>query len=101
MPDQEVDQSAEQARPEERKTASTAPLVLVVPALLLLRFLGDHTWAYWVAAVIGGVGAVLAVMEITTAARCLWARHRMPASVWAGSVLIAGVVMLGVRLIGN
>ncbi|MEE1736832.1 hypothetical protein [Streptomyces sp. BE147] len=91
----------EQLRERTKNTvvSSTRSLLLIVPALLLLRFLGQHAWAYWSAAAIGGIGAVLAVFDIVSQVRLLLRRRGVAAPVRGILVLIAGVFALGARLI--
>ncbi|MEU0375066.1 hypothetical protein ABZ070_33765 [Streptomyces sp. NPDC006283] len=87
-----------QEQPKESVFSSTLSLLLIGPALLLLRFWGESTWAYWTAAVIGLTGAVVAVFEFVAAIRSALRRRRTLPSVWAAAVLAAGVFALGVRL---
>ncbi|WP_326770962.1 hypothetical protein OG978_45835 (plasmid) [Streptomyces sp. NBC_01591] len=98
-----LNQAHDEQRQEQTKesvVSSIRSLLLIVPALLLLRFLGEHAWAYWSAAAIGGLGAVLAAFDIVNQVRLLLLRRRgVTASVWVVLVLIAGIFALGVRLI--
>lgn len=58
------------AQTERRRTpgsADTWPSVLLLPAVLLLRYLGEHAWAYWTAVVIGVLALIGAAVEITGA----------------------------------
>ncbi|MFJ8076756.1 hypothetical protein ACIQ7Q_23120 [Streptomyces sp. NPDC096176] len=90
-----------QDQPEASVFSSTLSLLLIGPALLLLRFWGEVTWVYWAAATLGVTGAVIAVFEFVAAIRSLLRRSRMLASVFAAAVMAAGVFMLGVRLSGS
>ncbi|MEW2631145.1 hypothetical protein AB0903_05675 [Streptomyces sp. NPDC048389] len=76
----------------------TWPLGLLVPALLLLRFLGEHAWAYWTAAVVGGLGVVCAVVPVAGAARDLVRRRRPWKAAFALVVLACGSFALVARL---
>lgn len=79
-------------------TADTWPAVLILPALLLLRFLGDHAWAYWTAAAIGALGLVGAAVEITGAVRHLVNRRRPWVAVWVLFVMVSAALALVLRL---
>ncbi|MGW7360190.1 hypothetical protein ACWGI0_27040 [Streptomyces sp. NPDC054802] len=77
----------------------TWPLGLLVPALLLLRFLGEQAWAYWTAAVVGGVGVACAAVAVAGAARDLVRRRRPWKAAFALLVLACGSFALVVRLV--
>ncbi|MFE3326011.1 hypothetical protein [Streptomyces sp. NPDC059176] len=89
--------------PHEPRTSSTAdtwPAVLILPALLLLRFLGEQSWAYWAAAAIGTLGLIGAAVEITGAVRHLVNRRRRPwVAVWVLFVTVCAALALVLRLI--
>lgn len=74
------------------------PLAL---AALLLRTLGEHTWAYVVAAVLGGVGLLGALIGLGV---CVGALRRGPArargkAAWVAFLLLAGCFVVINRLI--
>ncbi|ATW49942.1 hypothetical protein [Streptomyces peucetius] len=77
----------------------TWPLVLLVPALLLLRFLGEHAWAYWTAAAVGGSGVICAVFAIAGAVRDLVRGRRPGKAAFALLVLAGGSFALVARLL--
>ncbi|MFD7442576.1 hypothetical protein [Streptomyces sp. NPDC059909] len=89
------------AQDEQRSPSSIAdtwPAVLLLPALLLLRFLGEHAWAYWIAAVIGVLGLIGAAVEITGAVGHLLNRRRPWVAAWVLLVLVSAVLVLVLRL---
>ncbi|MFE7774368.1 hypothetical protein ACFU5O_10775 [Streptomyces sp. NPDC057445] len=79
-------------------TADTWPAVLLLPALLLLRFLGEHAWAYWTAVVIGVLGVIAAAVEISGAVGHLLKGRRPWVAVWVLFVLLTAVLVLVLRL---
>ncbi|UYQ63742.1 hypothetical protein [Streptomyces peucetius] len=95
MTDQEI--RAEAAK--EPGDDHTWPLVLLLPALLLLRFLGEHAWAYWTAAVAGGLGMMCAAVAVAGAARDLVRGRRPWKAAFALVVLACGAFALVVRLV--
>ncbi|MBT2368797.1 hypothetical protein J7E88_26545 [Streptomyces sp. ISL-10] len=100
-PAEEREPAQDQEQPKASVFSAPVSLVLIGPALLLLRFLGESTWGYWTAAVIGVTGTVIAVFEFVAAIRSLLRRRRMLASVWVVLLVATGVFMLGVRLSGR
>ncbi|WP_405593957.1 hypothetical protein OG741_00505 [Streptomyces sp. NBC_01410] len=89
------------AQTERRRTpgsADTWPAVLVLPAVLLLRYLGEHAWAYWTAAVIGVLGLIGAAVEITGAVGHLVNGRRPWIAAWVLFVLASAVLVLVLRL---
>ncbi|MBT2505900.1 hypothetical protein J7I98_08300 [Streptomyces sp. ISL-98] len=75
---------------------NTWPVVFLGPALMLLRFFGEHAWAYWTAAVIGSLGVLAAAVEIVATVRAL-VRGRQPlVAIWV-IVLLAGASWVMVR----
>ncbi|WP_328727588.1 hypothetical protein [Streptomyces sp. NBC_00259] len=93
---------ASAAQAEQRRTASIADtwpaVLLLLPALLLLRYAGEHSWAYWTGAVIGLFGLTGAAFEITAAVKHLAKRRKPWVAVWALLVLMAASVHLVLRL---
>lgn len=92
---------ASAAQAEQRRTASstdTWPTVLLLPALLLLRYAGEHSWAYWTGAVIGLFGLTGAAFEIKAAVEHLVKRRKPWVAVWVLLVLMAASVHLVLRL---
>ncbi|MFD5430091.1 hypothetical protein [Streptomyces sp. NPDC127084] len=88
----------------QQRTASSAdtwPTVLLLPALLLLRYLGEHSWAYWTAAVIGLLGTIGAAVEITAGVRHIVRRRRPLVALWVLFCLVSALVVLAVRLIAE
>ncbi|MFH8886950.1 hypothetical protein [Streptomyces sp. NPDC017949] len=67
--------------------------LLLFPALLLLRFLGEHAWAYWTAAVIGALGVVASGFGIASAVGSLRRGRRR----WAALAVI--LLLLGACLV--
>ncbi|MGW2562795.1 hypothetical protein ACWCXB_26815 [Streptomyces sp. NPDC001514] len=90
--------AAQAAQHRSPSTADTWPAVLLLPALLLLRFLGEHAWAYWTAAVIGVLGLIGAAVEITGAVGHLRHGRRPWAAAWVLFALVSGVLVLVLRL---
>jgi hypothetical protein len=66
------------------------PLGFLGPALLLLRLLGEHSWAYWTAAVVGALGVIGAVFAIAAAGRDLVRRRRPWKAAFALFMLAGG-----------
>lgn len=96
--------SSSNSKPNEAPTSVSSdgwglfPLAL---AALLLRTLGEHTWAYVVAAVLGGVGLVAALIGL---GECVGALRRGPArargkAAWVAFLLLAGCFVVVNRLI--
>ncbi|CAM5725398.1 hypothetical protein SGLAM104S_05596 [Streptomyces glaucescens] len=62
-------------------------MLLIGLGLMLLRFLGEHTWAYWTAAVIGALGVLAAAVEIVATVRALIAGRQPLVAIWVISLL--------------
>ncbi|MFF8847186.1 hypothetical protein ACF08N_31475 [Streptomyces sp. NPDC015127] len=75
------------------------PLVLLGPALFLLRVFGEHGWVYWTAAVVGALGLIGAVFAIAGAGRDLVRRRRPWKAAFAVFLLAGGSFMIVVRLV--
>ncbi|MEU9234115.1 hypothetical protein [Streptomyces subrutilus] len=89
-------------RPDEVGAADSLPaLVLLVPASLLLRFLGEHAWAYWTAAVIGVLGLLAAGFGIAAAVGSLRRGRRKLLAGYTVALLLAAGFVLVVRLVEN
>ncbi|WP_406263005.1 hypothetical protein OHT93_00215 [Streptomyces sp. NBC_00191] len=89
------------AQTERRRTpgsADTWPSVLLLPAVLLLRYLGEHAWAYWTAVVIGVLALIGAAVEITGAVGHLVNGRRPWVAAWVLFVLASAVLVLVLRL---
>ncbi|OEJ30482.1 hypothetical protein [Streptomyces subrutilus] len=87
-------------RPDEVGSADSMPaLALLVPAFLLLRFLGEHAWAYWTAAVLGVLGLLAAGFGIASAVGSLRRGHRKLLAGYTIVLLLAAGFVLVVRLI--
>ncbi|MEV4679270.1 hypothetical protein [Streptomyces kurssanovii] len=87
--------------PTEERAGSdgTWPLVLLLPAMLLLRFLGEHAWAYWTAAAVGGLGLVAAAVALTGCLRDLVRGHRRWRATGAGLLLLGASFVVVIRLV--
>ncbi|QIP85222.1 hypothetical protein GLX30_15625 [Streptomyces sp. Tu 2975] len=85
--------------PEGARSAGSWPLVLLLPSMLLLRFLGEHSWAYWTAAVLGVPGLVAAAVALTGCLRNLVRGHRPWNAAGAGLLLIGASFVVVVRLV--
>ncbi|WP_432074797.1 hypothetical protein [Streptomyces wuyuanensis] len=94
-PGQEPGQSEWRKRPS---SADTWPTVVLLPALLLLRFFGDQGWAYWTGAVVGVLGMAGAAVEGTAAVRHLLNGRRPWVAVWVLLVLVSASLVLVLRL---
>ncbi|KUL45047.1 hypothetical protein [Streptomyces regalis] len=82
-------------------SADAWPLLPLALAALLLRTLGEHTWAYVVAAVLGGVGLLGALIGL---GECVRALRRGPArargkAAWVAFLLLAGCFVVVNRLV--
>ncbi|MFC9239237.1 hypothetical protein ACFTZK_22730 [Streptomyces decoyicus] len=64
------------------------PVVPLAVALLLLHTLGDQTWAYVTAAVVGGIGLSASVIALV---ECVGAVRKGPA--WASAVWVIVVLL--------
>lgn len=81
---------------EPSLSTNTWPVVFLGPALMLLRFFGEHAWAYWTAAVVGSLGVLAAAVEIVVTVRAL-VRGRQPlVAIWVIG-LLAGASLVFVR----
>lgn len=104
------DRAAEPAAGAEVRAAGAAEvsyadslpaLVLLVPATLLVRHLGEHGWAYWTAAVLGVLGVLAAGFGIAAAVGSLRRGRRRGLAVYTVVVLLAACFALAVRLFGS
>ncbi|MDQ0844389.1 hypothetical protein [Streptomyces sp. V1I6] len=96
------DQNTPQATacaPEGARSAGTWPVVLLLPSMLLLRFLGEHSWAYWTAAVLGVLGIAAAAVALTGCLRNLVRGHRRGHAAGAGLLLIGASFVVVARLV--
>jgi hypothetical protein len=66
------------------------PVLPLGLAALLLRTLGDHTWAYAVGAMIGAFGLVAAVVGLGVCVGALRRGADVGKAVWAGVLLLVG-----------
>ncbi|MGP3683517.1 hypothetical protein ACTVZO_02195 [Streptomyces sp. IBSNAI002] len=90
------------ARPDGFGLVDNLPAtVLLAPALALLRYLGEHGWAYWTAAVLGGLGIAAAALGITAAVRSLRQGRRRLLAVYTIVLLLLACYLLVVRLVEN
>ncbi|WP_338677322.1 hypothetical protein V1460_33385 [Streptomyces sp. SCSIO 30461] len=87
------------ARQRAASSADTWPTVVLLPALLLLRYLGEHPWAYWTAAALGLLGTIGAVVEITAGVRHIVHRRRPLVALWVVFCLATALVVLAIRLV--
>ncbi|MFD3937183.1 hypothetical protein ACFWSF_15820 [Streptomyces sp. NPDC058611] len=106
MPEQQVTEgdAAERAAPGRdavRFTDSTPALLLLVPATLLLRHLGEHAWAYWTAVVLGVAGLAVAGIGITIAAGSLRRGPRRLVAGYTLAMLLCASCLLVARLVEN
>ncbi|MFJ2476753.1 hypothetical protein ACIOWI_27910 [Streptomyces sp. NPDC087659] len=95
------DRPLEPGRPEKPNgpsSADTWPAVVLLPALLLLRFFGEQGWAYWTGAVIGVLGTACAAVECTAAVRHLLHRRRPWVAAWVLLVLVSASLVLALRV---
>lgn len=97
----ERDGAEAQAAPEQEVSyADSVPgTVLLLPANLLLRFLGEHAWAYWTAAVIGVLGIVASAVGIAAAVRSLRRGRRMLVAPAVIALLLGACVVFVARLV--
>ncbi|WP_412077240.1 hypothetical protein ACLF6K_20700 [Streptomyces xanthophaeus] len=80
---------------------SLPALVLLVPATLLVRHLGEHGWAYWTAAVLGVLGVLASGVGIAAAVGSLRRGRRRLLAVYTIVALLAACFALAVRLFGS
>ncbi|MEU9027746.1 hypothetical protein AB0D46_09450 [Streptomyces sp. NPDC048383] len=73
--------------------------VVLLAANLLLRFLGEHAWAYWIAAVIGVLGVAVAAFGIASAVRSLRRGRRVLLALAVIALLLGACVVLVARLV--
>ncbi|WP_217210000.1 hypothetical protein [Streptomyces sp. AC550_RSS872] len=66
------------------------PVIPLGLAALLLRTLGDHTWAYVVGAVIGGIGLLAALVGLTECVRAVRRGLALGKAVWVVILLLCG-----------
>ncbi|MFI6106703.1 hypothetical protein [Streptomyces sp. NPDC051310] len=86
---------------EPSLSSNTWPVVFLGPALMLLRFIGEHAWAYWTAAVIGSLGVLGAAVEVVATVKAL-ARGRQPlVAIWVIALLAGASALLVHRLVGG
>lgn len=86
---------------EPSLSANTWPIMFLGPSLMLLRFFGEHAWAYWTAAVVGAFGVPAAAVEAVATARAL-VRGRQPlVAVWVIGLLVGASALLVRRLVGG
>ncbi|MEU1277908.1 hypothetical protein [Streptomyces sp. NPDC005805] len=79
--------------------AGTWPVVLLAPALLVLRFFGEHTWVYWATAVAGALGVIASAVVLAACVSDLrHGRHRLHA-VGVALLLAGGSLVTIARLI--
>ncbi|MFF4320455.1 hypothetical protein [Streptomyces sp. NPDC001568] len=90
-----------QAAPEQEVSyGDTAPgTVLMFPALLLLRFLGEHTWAYWTAALIGVLGMAVYGLGIASAVGSLRRGRRKVVALAVIALSLGACVVFVARLV--
>ncbi|MEU2156733.1 hypothetical protein ABZ532_17250 [Streptomyces sp. NPDC019396] len=93
------DRQTNDAQQRVASSADTWPTVLLLPAMLLLRYLGEHSWAYWTGAVLGLLGTIGAAVEITGAVGHLAHRRRPLVAFWVLFCLVPAVVLVGIRLV--
>ncbi|NUK01908.1 hypothetical protein HRW14_09285 [Streptomyces lunaelactis] len=85
---------------KETVVADSLPaLVLLVPATMLLRYLGEHGWAYWTAAVLGGLGMLAAMFAIVASVRNLIRGRRRLVSGYISALLLGACFVLVARLV--
>ncbi|BCK67628.1 hypothetical protein CP981_30620 [Streptomyces platensis] len=79
------------ARPETKDSVrgEAWPVVPLAVALLLLHTLGDRTWAYVTAAVVGGIGLLASVIALV---ECVGAVRRGVA--WTSAAWVMAVLMV-------
>ncbi|MET9606387.1 hypothetical protein ABZZ17_15115 [Streptomyces sp. NPDC006512] len=86
----------------EVSSADSMPaMVLLFPALLLLRFLGDNGWAYGAAAVLGALGLIAAGFGMVSAVGSLRRGRRRLVAVYTLLLLLGASFVLVARLVEN
>ncbi|MFD3542139.1 hypothetical protein ACFWUQ_21960 [Streptomyces sp. NPDC058662] len=97
-----AERSAGKAESGEVSSADSLPaLVLLVSANVLLRFLGEHGWAYWTAAVLGVLGVAAAGVGLASAVGSLRRGRRRLVAGYTVVLLAAACFAFVVRLIQN
>ncbi|MFG2553406.1 hypothetical protein [Streptomyces sp. NPDC048581] len=66
------------------------PVIPLGLAALLLRTLGDHTWAYVVGAVIGGIGLLAALIGVVECVRAVRRGLAPGRAAWVVVLLLVG-----------
>ncbi|MFF6983450.1 hypothetical protein ACFZAV_38535 [Streptomyces sp. NPDC008343] len=66
------------------------PVIPLGLAALLLRTLGDHTWAYVVGAVIGGIGLLAALIGLIECVRAVRRGLALGKAAWVVVLLLVG-----------
>ncbi|WP_168724477.1 hypothetical protein [Streptomyces sp. A1547] len=84
---------------EPSLSTNTWPVVFLGPALMLLRFFGEHAWVYWTAAVIGSLGVLAAAVEIVATVRALVRGRQLLVAIWVIGLLGGASWVLVRRLI--
>lgn len=82
-----------------RSTDSTPALLLLVPAALLLRHFGEHSWVYWTAVALGVLGLAVAGIGITNAAGRLRRGPRRLVAGYTLAMLLGASFLLVARLV--
>ncbi len=99
-PDTSEPETSEQ--PDGVGFADSVPaLLLLVPASVLLRYLGEHGWAYWTAAVLGVLGLPAVGLGIAAAVGSLRRGRRRLFAGYTIALLLTTCFLLVVRLIEN
>lgn len=75
------------------------PVIPLGLAALLLRTLGDHTWAYVVGAVIGGFGLLTALIGLAECVRAVRRGLAPGKAAWVAVLLLAGGIAVVNQLV--
>ncbi|MFD3698558.1 hypothetical protein ACFWUZ_20805 [Streptomyces sp. NPDC058646] len=87
---------------QEVSHADSLPaLVLLLPASLLVRYLGEHVWAYWTAVALGVLGVTAAGFGIAAAVGSLRRGRRRLLAAYTLVLLLGACSALAVRLFGD
>ncbi|MFI8101150.1 hypothetical protein [Streptomyces sp. NPDC086023] len=89
------------ARPAREPSlgGNTWPVLFLAPALALLRFFGEQSWAYWSAVALAAVGVPAAAVGVAVTVRAL-SRGRQPlVALWVIGLLAGGSWVLLHRLV--
>lgn len=78
---------------------SLPALLLLAPALLLLRHLGEHGWAYWTAVALAVPGVAGAVFGIAVAVGSLRRGRRRLLALYTIALLVGACFVLVARLV--